>query len=135
MKYLFNNKKLIKHRRILRTNSTEPEIILWNQLRNKKFHNTKFKRQYSVGLYVLDFYCPRYRLAIELDGRHHESKNTKKYDKERTKQLDEVGIKVLRFRNEKVVNNLGRILEIIESYLTPFYSPSPKLGEGAGGRG
>jgi len=66
--FIRNNPKLKTRRKKLRQNQTEAEKLLWSQLRNKRFYGVKFFRQYSIGHYILDFYSPAFRLAIELDG-------------------------------------------------------------------
>jgi len=68
MKYLQNDPALKQRRRELRRNQTDAEKALWAYLRNKQFYGMKFFRQYSIGPYILDFYCPNMKLAVELDG-------------------------------------------------------------------
>jgi very-short-patch-repair endonuclease len=70
-KHLFNRKSLKPFRSFLRTNSTSAEAILWNQLKAKKLDEKKFRRQQSIGNYIVDFYCPSEKLIIELDGDPH----------------------------------------------------------------
>jgi len=72
-KFRFNIKSLKDRRRELRSNQTEFEKILWTSLRGRKLNGFKFHRQYSIGPYIVDFYCPFIRLAIEIDGGHHTS--------------------------------------------------------------
>lgn len=112
------NKSIFKERkRDLRRNQTEAEKALWKHLRNKGFLGLKFFRQYSAGDYILDFYCPTRKLAIELDGGQHATDETKKYDKTRTEYLKSLRIKVLRFWNNDVLQNLDGLLEEIEATL------------------
>src|SRR3989338_7207642 len=80
MKRLSNLKILLERRKILRKNQTKEEIILWDSLKDKKL-GSKFRRQHSMGPYILDFYCTNKKLAIELDGNQH--KDAIEYDKER----------------------------------------------------
>ncbi len=111
---LIHNKGILKTRRTdLRKSSTDEEEILWQALRRKNL-GYKFKRQHSVGPYILDFYCATKKLAIELDGSQH--KDNKDYDMERTNFLNDKNIKVLRFWN-KEVSNIKKILEKIKSEL------------------
>lgn len=92
---------------------TDAEIMLWKHISGGKLMGYKFRRQYSVGKYILDFYCPRLRLAIELDGgQHNDLKNIKK-DKERTKFLKDYNIKVIRYWDNEVLNNMDGVLEDI----------------------
>ena len=119
MHILFNNSKLKERRKELRRQQTPSEAKLWSELRGEKFHNLKFYRQYSVGYYILDFYCPKKKLAIELDGSHHFSQNEALYDQERTLYLNAAGIEVLRFQNQDIENNLTAALEKITFHLLP----------------
>src|SRR3989338_1817930 len=98
MTLLKNKSKLLPRRRELRKNQTKHEEILWEYIRNRKL-GFKFKRQYSIGGYVLDFYCPEIKLVIELDGSHHSKEENFIYDKDRTDFLKVLGCKVLRIKN------------------------------------
>jgi len=116
-KFIYQNKTLRDRRRELRNNSTEAETILWNYLKSSKL-GFKFTRQYSVGAYILDFYCPKLRLAIELDGDQHKEKETVLYDQDRTKFLDGADIKVIRFWNNDVVKNIDMVLTKIRNQIS-----------------
>ncbi len=116
MTEIFNKSSQRNKRKILRRNISEPEVILWSCL---KAHNTKgykFRRQYSIGRYVVDFYCPKLRLAIEVDGSSHTGKDAKEYDLVRQKDIEELGIKFLRFTNEEIKNNLKEVLHRISTF-------------------
>jgi len=113
MDFRFNSPKLKDRRRELRKNHTESEKLLWEQLRNKRCNGLKFWRQYSVGGYILDFYCPQYRLAIELDGVQHAKPEHRSYDEERTRYLESHNVRVLRFWNNEVKNYLESVLQKI----------------------
>ncbi|MFH2104061.1 MAG: homocysteine S-methyltransferase family protein [Chloroflexota bacterium] len=120
--------------RELRKNATDPEKLIWNLLRNRAVHDAKFRRQHPVSGYILDFYCHEAKLAIELDGNRHLEENQAKYDEERTKLLEEQGIKVVRFWNSDVTNKTEEVLKVIwnelEERLLAFSpSPSPSGGE------
>ncbi len=116
MKHIYNNKILRERRRDLRNNQTKTEKILWKHLGKKQLDNHRFFRQYSIGPYIVDFYCPKERLAIELDGGVHIVEDQKLYDIERTKYLNGNDIKVLRFWNNDIENNLKGVLKkIIEA--------------------
>ena len=113
-----NNLKYLKPiRQNLRNEPTPAEQQLWNQLRNSQLNGKKFRRQHSVGNYILDFYCPQHRLAIEVDGDSHFTESGIKYDIKRTIFLNEMGIQVLRFTNTEVLENLGHVLEKIRENL------------------
>ena len=114
MSFLYNNPGLKDRRKELRKRQTNAEELLWQCLRNKQLNNLKFFRQYSVGSYILDFYCPQKRLAIELDGGHHAEPKNKAYDEIRSKHLKEMGIEVLRFWNNKVKEDLDGVVEKIK---------------------
>lgn len=114
----FHNNLILKdRRRSLRKRSTQAEQKLWFYLRNKKLKNTKFYRQFSIGLYILDFYCPKNRLGIEIDGEYHNEPEQKLYDQTRTQFLNENGISILRFSNTEVLQDIDTVLrKIVASY-------------------
>lgn len=99
---LHNKKELKDFRKALRNHGTSAEAVMWTLLKDKQLDGRKFRRQHSVGYYILDFYCPAERLAIELDGAHHFTEEGIKYDEERTKFLESMNIRVIRFENEEV---------------------------------
>ena len=107
-------------RRSLRNNATAPEAILWLRLKGKQIEGLKFRRQFGVGPYVLDFYCPELRLAIELDGEVHNTSWGEAHDEIRTKFLMENNINVLRFKNEVVYQNIEAIVQEIREYKIKF---------------
>ena len=123
--YLFNKRRLKEIRRQLRANETPAEKVLRSELRGRKLDGHRFCRQFSVGPYVLDFYCPREKLAIEVDGRHHYIGDGPARDAERTRYLEHFGIRVLRFRNEEVMGDLEGVLRTIRKALGN--TPQPPL--------
>ncbi len=114
-KKMYNNKNLKNFRRNLRKNSTDAERKLWQYLRRRQIGNFKFTRQYSVGSYILDFYCPETRLAIEIDGGQHFENKDK--DEIRTEFLVKQNIKVIRFWNNEIFNNIDGVLITIRKSL------------------
>ena len=118
MKFNYNDPGLKTHRRELRKNQTDAESLLWRSLRSKQIKNLRFFRQYSVGPYILDFYCPKKRLAIELDGSQHKKARAHLYDQERTSYLESKAIRVIRFWNNEVIQNLegvlGKIWDLVD---------------------
>ena len=112
-------------RRLLRREQTEAEVVLWESLRGSRLADKKFRRQYSVGYFVLDFYCPAERLAIEADGNVHHSAEAQQYDAYRTEALNGLGIKVMRFQNEQILRQLSGVLKTIKDYLNNTTSPQP----------
>lgn len=122
----FNKKELKETRRQLRRNQTYTEKIVWMYLRNRRTDGYKFRRQYSVDHYVLDFYCPELKLAIELDGSVHDVPEQKVYDEERQKQIEMFGIKFVRIRNEEFLGNPDKaFLKIEEGIKNLILNPSP----------
>src|SRR3989344_2416703 len=111
----YNNPIFRDRRRELRKNQTEAERILWAQIRNNKLGH-HFWRQYSVGPYILDFYSPVLKIAIELDGKHHAEQEHIVYDKEREVYLEGLGIKTVRFRNEEVVSDIAGVVTRIKIF-------------------
>ncbi len=111
---LYNKKSLTKRRQLLRNNKTDAEKYLWYELRNSQILNKKFRRQNSIGNYILDFYCPELKLAIELDGEHHFEQVQKKYDEEREDYLASVGVQVIRFKNTDVLFDRDKVAKEIE---------------------
>ena len=110
-------------RRALRRNSTEAEALLWSCLRAKRFAGFKVRRQHPCGPYILDFYCPCRRLAIELDGGQHFEAATQTYDDRRSAYLRRCGIEVVRFTNDVVFKEVEGVLDAIASVLG--IGPSP----------
>src|SRR3990167_3823730 len=108
MTKVHNLQKFVDRRRELRNRATEEENILWPELRNSKL-SYRFRRQHSFGGYILDFYCAKKRLIIEIDGDIHESVAHKEYDKLRDKYFEELDYKILRFKNSEVKNNLNKV--------------------------
>jgi len=109
-----NARALKSRRRELRAQLTQAEAILWRQLQRRQLRGRKFRRQHSVGPYVLDFYCPEERLAVELDGAAHDHEQAFRRDAFRTVYLNAAGIRVVRFENRDVVRNLEGVVAAIE---------------------
>lgn len=97
----------------MRKEETQAEKILWKALRNNNF-GTKWRRQHPVDMFIIDFYAPNIKLAIELDGSIHKIKENKEYDEDRTLYLESKYIKVIRFWNSEVENNLAIVLDKIK---------------------
>jgi very-short-patch-repair endonuclease len=99
--------------RLLRKKATEAERILWRHLRNRNFAGHKFRRQHLFDRYILDFYCPAAKLAIELDGGGHNYRVGQIRDEMRSELLARGGITVLRFWNHQVRQELDSVLQAI----------------------
>ncbi len=130
MTNLFNKKSQIKKRKLLRKNATFPEQILWQEIRNRKINSLKFKRQFSIGRYVVDFYSPEIRLVIEIDGGYHIKEEVKKYDLDRQKSLELLGLRCLRFTNKEIKENISHVLEKITSFTLSLRRRGSRSGEG-----
>lgn len=122
-KFLLNNPDLKDRRRGLRKTQTEAEKAFWAQVRNQQFHGLKFFCQYSVGPYILDFYCPAINLAIELDGGQHNDPDGRRYDAVRSNYLKGHDIDVLRFWDHEVLLDMHSVLVRLEERVTPPASP------------
>jgi very-short-patch-repair endonuclease len=112
-KYLYNDPTTKLDRRWLRKNATDAERKLWSILRNRRIAGLKFFRQYSIGSYVLDFYCPERRLAIEVDGGQHADIYGQQHDTHRDSHLRELNISVIRFWNNDVLQNIEGVRQRI----------------------
>jgi len=123
MKFLRNDPTLKQRRRELRRNQTEAEKTLWAHLRNKQFYGMKFFRQYSIGPYILDFYCPTMKLAVELDGGQHNLCESKEYEAVRSEYLKAQGVEVLRFWNHEVLLDMESVLSELALKVTPPHPP------------
>jgi len=122
----YNDPKFKARRKELRNNMTRAEIHLWSFLKKLQLEGLKFRRQYGTGPYILDFYCPNKRLAIELDGSAHDSEKAYVYDQERTDYLNGLDIKVIRFENRAIFEATDWVLEEIRkaAKALPPHSPS-----------
>jgi very-short-patch-repair endonuclease len=109
-KFLYNPKTLKDRRRELRKNQTPAEQKLWTLISKDKISGLRFLRQYGVGPYILDFYCAKIRLAIEIDGEIHNKEERKIYDKDREEYLKTLSIEIVRFWNNDVLNNTNKVL-------------------------
>lgn len=109
---------MANRRKQLRVQSSRPEIILWNKLRNEKI-GIKFRRQYSIQSYVIDFFCPEKRIAIEIDGNQHQTASSQKYDQYRDKYLNALDITVIRIQATEIFQNLKGVLDKISSVVSP----------------
>lgn len=99
--------------RVLRKRQTDAESFLWSRLRNRQLAKFKFRRQFPLDKYVIDFYCHEKSLAIELDGGQHNTPRQINYDIRRSNLLNKQGIKVLRFWDNEVFTNINGVLEVV----------------------
>ena len=107
------NWKTVLKARELRQEETEAEKTLWNALRGKRLNGLKFRRQHPYENVILDFFCVEHQLVVELDGSIHNDSEQSVYDEERTKFLNERGLRVVRFQNEEILKRLPNVLQKI----------------------
>ena len=110
----FNNKELKETRKALRLNGTSAEAVMWTQIKGRKINGRKWRRQFSVGPFIVDFYCPELKLAIELDGAPHYATGGYEADELRTNYLREHGIRIIRFENKDIWTSLEGVIETID---------------------
>ena len=101
----------------LRRNTTETEKLLWEKIGRNQLSGFRFKRQHPIAHYIVDFYCHKAKLVVELDGGYHNQEDQMIYDTLRTEELMDLGLTVLRFRNEEVRNRMEYVLERIRDFL------------------
>ncbi len=119
------NPRLKQIARNLRNNMTLSEILLWKELKGKKLLGYDFHRQKPIDEYVVDFYCPKLRLVIEVDGDSHDGKE--KADRIRQKRIESFGLTVLRFWDDDVKHNVEGIVEQIKEWIeSRITHPLPK---------
>jgi len=111
------NAKLFEFSKALRKAQTEAEDIIWQELRNRKLLGFKFRRQHPLNKYIADFYCYEAKLVIEIDGGIHNQLENREYDKNRSHELQRIGIEVIRFTNEQINCNLNEVLMAIKGNL------------------
>jgi very-short-patch-repair endonuclease len=107
------NPKLKSNARILRSNMTDAEKMLWSRVRRKQILGVPFYRQKPIGNYIVDFYAPQANLVIELDGGQHLEPEQHRYDEQRTLYLQNQGVSVLRFTNFEVLKNIEGVMAVI----------------------
>ncbi|KAB2823217.1 endonuclease domain-containing protein [Aliivibrio finisterrensis] len=116
MPNIFNQKKHCTLRQNLRNDMPSAEKKLWFYLRKKQL-GVKFRRQHGIGKYVVDFFCSERKLVIELDGDSHFSIKTQKYDEIRNLFMKNLGVRVVRFTNQDVLDNCDNVLLCIKKYI------------------
>jgi very-short-patch-repair endonuclease len=117
-KEYYNSGDMKETRRKLRNNATKHEKIMWEKLRGSKFMWLKFRRQHSVWRYILDFYCSKIKIWIELDWNQHLEEKAIEYDNIRTEYLESDWINIYRFSNFDIENNLEKVLEKLKKEIT-----------------
>ena len=125
--------EIIARARKLRKRMTRCEKILWQELRKNRLEKYHFRRQHPVSRFIVDFYCHEIRLVIEVDGSIHDQEHQREWDLNRQAALENLGLTVIRFRNEEVIRNVRRVVREIAEVVgrcSPPPQPSPR-GEGA----
>ena len=107
-------KNLRGNARSMRHSPTRSEGRLWTWLRNRDFHGVKFRRQVPIGRYIVDFYCPELKLAIEIDGRQHAAVWMSEHESERTVEIERYGIEIVRIGNELLIRDPRTVEDILE---------------------
>ena len=107
----------------MRRKQTDAERAFWAKVRNKQFFGIKFFRQYSIGPYIVDFYCPTVKLAVELDGGQHSQSDNMEYDATRSEYLRTHGIDVMRFWDNEVLLDIQSVLSNLAVKVIPLHSP------------
>jgi very-short-patch-repair endonuclease len=118
MKQIFNTEDTKAFRKSLRENLTPAEAFLWNHLKARKLNGKKFRRQHSIGIYTVDFYCAEEKLAVELDGQPHFEIGADLKMEVRELYLEKQGVRVIHFENKDVFERTGWVLETISDLFT-----------------
>lgn len=105
----------------LRKNMTEAGILLWDRLKQNKFHGYRFKSQHPLKSFIADFYCHKAKLVIEIDGEIHNSIDNKEYDKNRSHEFEGLDLCIIRFTNTDVQKNINQVLQEIEYHLPQYH--------------
>ncbi|UOH74317.1 endonuclease domain-containing protein [Acinetobacter schindleri] len=117
--------QLLEFAKSMRHTATDVENLMWQILRAKRFMNLKFRRQHVIKPYIVDFYCHEIGLVVELDGSQHGTDDGKEYDAERTKFLEALGLKVVRYWNHDVLGRTEVVLEDLWQVCTELKNTSP----------
>ena len=125
MYYLPYNKNLKEFSRKLRNNSTLGEVLLWQSLKAAQLKGYKFNRQKPLGNYIVDFYCKRLNLVIEVDGSSHWSEDAVVNDRIRQEILEDMGLRFLRFEDVDVRKNMPLVLHTILQFIEEFEKENP----------
>ncbi len=120
MSRIHYNPKLKELARQLRNNSTKAEIKLWQYLRNKQLMGYDFHRQKPIDNYIVDFFCSRLKLAIEIDGYTHSFESVSLRDETKEEQLNKLGINILRFSDKDVMENIEGVLFKIKEFIKEY---------------
>jgi very-short-patch-repair endonuclease len=123
MTRIYNRRTQTEKRRMLRRSMSKAEVLLWGHLSRKQILGYKFRRQYGVDQYVIDFYCPKLKLAVEIDGPSHVEDGAGEYDKMRQSYIEALGIRFLRFQNDEIYEDMQSVLESIATRIRSLTIP------------
>jgi very-short-patch-repair endonuclease len=119
-------RKYVERCRNLRKNQTDAERKLWSVLRDRQVCDVKFRRQFPLGRYILDFYSPEHKLGIEADGSRHYEDEGRRQDKRRAEELSSLGVQILRFSDRDILKNVDGVCKVIQEVLeNKKLNPSP----------
>ena len=135
MTRIFNRESEKGKRRDLRSALPPTEALLWKQLRNRQLLDCKFRRQVSVGPFVVDFYAPEIKLGIELDGDSHFEPGAAETDAKRQRFIESFGIQIIRFPNSEVFENMDGVLETLAQTIAARRSSLGDSSRDSGGPG
>jgi len=124
--------ELVERAKTLRKEQTQSEAVLWAHLRNRKFCGMKFKRQHRIGQFIVDFYCSELKLVIELEGGVHDIPDQKEYDAVRFVELQSRRLRILKFKNNEVLNKIDLVLNQIATLSPDSSLPKRERGRGEG---
>lgn len=117
--------QLLEFAKTMRSNATDAEHLMWQLIRAKRFMNLKFRRQHVIAPYIVDFCCHELGLVIELDGSQHGTDDAIKYDAERTRFLEALDLKVIRYWNHEVLGRTDVVLEDLWRRCSELKQTSP----------
>ena len=115
---LKGNSENLPRKRGLRSEMTRAENSLWLRLRARQFYSLKFRRQHGIGPYIVDFYCPEKAVVIEVDGDIHAATDQEFKDRQRERDIQSLGIQVIRYTNDQVLSNLEGVMEDLAKQLS-----------------
>jgi very-short-patch-repair endonuclease len=114
---------ILEAARILRKNMTIPEKLLWEKLKGKQLYGLRFRRQHPIDMFIADFYCHEVRLVVEIDGEIHNQQE--EYDDARSAEMGKFGIKIIRFNNSEVENDIVKVITGIKSIVNKRLKSPP----------
>ena len=133
MKIHYSPKLKELSRQLRKKNSTLSEVLLWDELKARKMHGYQFMRQKPILNYIVDFFCSKLKLVIEIDGNSHNHEDAYKADLIRQKEIEKLGIRFIRFDDLDIKHNISNVLRTIESFILEFEeknNPPTPFGKG-----